>query len=316
MHDDFPPGLVLVRDLAARGIDEQELRRAANRGAAKRLRRGVYYNGDWEALSPDAQYRLLCVGVARSRQKSSLMSHESAASLWRIPTLSTSRSSTVHVTISAATGGRSRNGIRRHVGKVPEASRARIDDIDVTTITRTIVDLAASASFRSAVIAADFAVHEGHAMVTLDELWSEFELMKPFSNMRRAKRVLDFASTQSGSPGESLSRAVMHELGFPAPVLQERFRGITGRVMYADFFWPEYSLVGEFDGRGKYEKQEYLNGMTPQERLWDEKKRQDDLNRQVRRVERWGWHEAMHPARLSALLVDAGLPRRGVRPSG
>ncbi len=312
MELDIPPGLVFVRDLASHGIDDRGLRRAAERGTAVRLRRGVYFNGPWKTLTAEERYRLRCEAVARATREPPVLSHQSAAAILGLPSLD-SWVNDVHITIEPAAGGRSRNGVRRHVGVVPAASRIEVDGMLVTNVPRTVIDLATTASFRSAVAAADFALRARAPLTSRDELWAEFTAMRPFNNMRRAQRVLEFATELSDSPGESLSRVVMHELGFPEPELQAHFTNRDGGDIYTDFYWPEHSVVGEFDGRAKYEREQYLGGFTPEEKLWKEKRREDDVRRHVRRFVRWGWKEAMNPVELRELLDDAGLPRLRIR---
>lgn len=66
-----------------------------------------------------------------------------------------------------------------------------------------------------------------------------------------ARTAIAFGDEASGSVGESLSRAQMHVLGFPAPRLQTRMPQPDGPDDIVDFDWPEFGLFGEFDGHGK-----------------------------------------------------------------
>ena len=56
------------------------------------------------------------------------------------------------------------------------------------------------------------------------------------------QRVLDFADGLSGTPGESLSRAHLHTLGFPAPEPQHEVRDDQDRVGYMDCYRKESGL--------------------------------------------------------------------------
>jgi hypothetical protein len=56
-----------------------------------------------------------------------------------------------------------------------------------------------------------------------DELVAVLEAQGSKRGAVRAERDIDFASPLASSPGESLSRVPMHELGFPAPELQHEF---------------------------------------------------------------------------------------------
>ncbi len=45
----------------------------------------------------------------------------------------------------------------------------------------------------------------------------------------------------------------MWQLGLPKPVVQPRLKA-NGRRFRADFGWPEFGVLGEFDGRMKYDE--------------------------------------------------------------
>lgn len=68
-----------------------------------------------------------------------------------------------------------------------------------------------------------------------------------------------------------------------------------------DFYWPEFDVVGECDGRVKY------GNATD---LWNEKRREDAIRPLVRRFVRWSWSDALQVTPLAALLARAGLPIR------
>ncbi len=41
------------------------------------------------------------------------------------------------------------------------------------------------------------------------------------------------------------------------PQLQVALRGASGRVYVVDFWWPEFNMIGEFDGNIKYADLEF-----------------------------------------------------------
>jgi hypothetical protein len=123
----------------------------------------------------------------------------------------------------------------------------------------------------------------------------------------RLRRVLELADGASGSPGESVSRVAMHLEGLPKPVLQQPFRDRRGLIGVVDFWWPQFNLIGEFDGRGKYTRDDMLNGMSPAEAVLAEKAREDRLRALGPGVVRWDWPYAISPPRLARKLRDAGL---------
>jgi hypothetical protein len=100
----------------------------------------------------------------------------------------------------------------------------------------------------------------------------------------------------------------MFRCGLPEPVLQFEVRDAAGTfVGRTDFAWPEYGLLGEFDGFSKYGRLR-RPGETVEEAVVREKTREDLL----REVTGWLmirliWRELFTPdataARLRAQLL-------------
>ncbi|NUP74174.1 MAG: hypothetical protein HOQ07_05935 [Sinomonas sp.] len=126
---------------------------------------------------------------------------------------------------------------------------------------------------------------------------------------RRMIAVVTFADGLSESVGESLSRALMRELGFEMPQLQVWVHRDGRRVARVDFYWPRLRLVGEFDGAMKYTRAQALSGRTAAEVVLAEKRREDEIRAGGDRVIRWGWDDLVHPERLAMILHRAGVPR-------
>ncbi|BDZ51657.1 hypothetical protein GCM10025867_38980 [Frondihabitans sucicola] len=97
------------------------------------------------------------------------------------------------------------------------------------------------------------------------------------------------------------------ELGWPRPVLQQAFfeNGVT--IGEVDFWWPEFGLVGEFDGYVPYSRGEMVRGRTPGEAAVDERRREDRLraHRDVRGFARWMWSDLAQTGRLESILRAA-----------
>jgi hypothetical protein len=190
-----------------------------------------------------------------------------------------------------------------------------MNGVRVTSLRRTLLELALTASFQSAVVAFDWAVASPQAgrpkpTVSAQDVDSCARDLKITRGLTRVIRVADFAEGLSGSPGESLSRAAMHELGFPAPVLQQRFDDHLGLIGFTDFWWPDYNLIGEFDGLTKYTREQFTRGTSMDRIVFAEKRREDRLRALGPAVTRWLWAEAMAPRMLFTQLRDAGLPTR------
>lgn len=135
----------------------------------------------------------------------------------------------------------------------------------------------------------------------------------------RWKAALAFADPLSESPGESVSRALFHQLGFAAPALQVWVTTDVGDER-TDFEWivqdpsrsaPErvHRIVGEFDGRGKYFEEALMEGRSAKEVHYAEKRREDAIRRTGRDMVRWDWSDLERPNLLAAKLLQAGVPR-------
>lgn len=306
--DSWPDGLFTAPDLPAHGLELRAVSRAVQRGELVRVKRGAYVSSaSWARLAEDEKHLVRARAVASSH-RGAVFSHWSAAAILGLPIIGPWPSD-VHVAAPRASGGRSEPGIRRHcVGPTP-AEHSEVSGLEVTTVARTLADLASVQPFRFAVAPTDFAL--GAGLVDRDALVRCLNAAGALRGRDRAARVFAFADGRSGSPGESMSRAVIHLLGFPPPLLQVEHRA-DGRCEFTDFEWPEFGLIGEFDGVGKYTRDEYLHGRTPAEVVILEKQREDRLRRATGSTfARWGWDAALRVSPLRDLLLSQGLPRRG-----
>ncbi|MEO6826774.1 MAG: hypothetical protein ABI170_05605 [Microbacteriaceae bacterium] len=241
-----------------------------------------------------------------------VLSHHSAAVLWGLPILR-SWPDEVHFLTERASGGRSDPGVRRHAVGIDSNDITTIDELPVTTVQRTVVDLAAALDLKSAVAAIDCALHIDRferlpPLTTKAELLDKWERMLPFRGSVRARSRLEFGTEHADSPAESASRVNMALCGFPEPELQHPFVILEGRSVQTDFYWPEQDAVGECDGAGKYSDPRLLHGRSAEQVVYDEKVREDAIREQVRGFARWDPPVGMSQYRLRAKLLRLGLP--------
>lgn len=308
------------------GLDGRSLRRESVRGDSVRLRRGVYVNfGAWKDLVEREKYLARIRAVELTRRSSSTFSHESAAALWGLPIIGRWPNQ-VHLAAEDTRSVHSKNGIVWHRDALPDEDVIEVDGMRRTTLLRTLVDIARTASFPSAVTSLDYGLalrvrEPGGSRVPLvvrEGLLARLDQMGPCRGRRAAMTSIRFADELSGSPGESLSRAQMHLCGFPPPVLQTPFYDREGHIGDCDFEWPDFKLLGEFDGFIKYTRNAYTKGLSIEEIVWKEKQREDRLRATGRGMTRWIWPVALNRELLSRHLLDAGLrpvsdlPRRTV----
>lgn len=131
------------------------------------------------------------------------------------------------------------------------------------------------------------------------------------ADRRRLTAAWEFADGRAESPGESLSRATIYELGFEVPEPQKDLYDGKGRwIARVDNWWEGITLAGEFDGKSKYSSGFRKPGDSWQDVLVREKEREDAIRRTGAAVMRWLWKDVQNQQRFERLLVHHGVPRR------
>ncbi|RNE62184.1 type IV toxin-antitoxin system AbiEi family antitoxin domain-containing protein [Cryobacterium tepidiphilum] len=318
-------GLIPARDLLERGINAHAARRLVERGVLVRIRRGVYADASgWPhgtAKQAEVNHRLLVRAVARCAERPMLVSHMSAAALHGLPVIG-GWPETVHVITADATGGSTSRYITSHRGVAPPQP-VQIGELAVTSLERTLVDVATTSSFLAAVTMIDHALRveserveaaarRGLQLVprlTRGSLLNELAAVDPRRGRKQAERAIAFANPLAANPGESLSRVRIFELGFEVPELQVSFPNIEGHDYWVDFYWRGIRKIGEFDGMVKYTRGAVLGDRDPVDVVVAEKLREDALRRRVNSFSRWIWDTAISPRKFYDFLVAEGVPR-------
>ena len=313
MTENIGDRIVYARDLEEHFDTRGKHARAVAKGREQRIARGAYMARDaWEALDARNQYLARIYAVGETRRARPVLSHWSAAAIHDLPIVG-AWPKLVHVAVPPATGGRSRNGVVKHALRLGDCDVVEIDGILVTSLPRTIVDIASSASPFSAIAMIDRALHiDRHGkhppLLQRFELLAMRESMLPFRGHMRSLDLIQFAETAAGSPLESASRYSMRTIGCPRPRLQMSFYDDEGFIGDTDFDWPDFRHIGEADGKQKYFEPEYMAGRTPKQVLLAEKNREDRLRAVSLGFTRWDWATATNPRALRQLLSRAGLP--------
>jgi len=310
------PTTILLSRHCATSTERAALRASVGRGEFTRVIRGAYVDAQqWMDLDRHERYRLFVHVAAELHPSSLLFTHASAAAVWRMPWVD-SWPTRVHVATGslAASGGTSTKLLLRHAIE-REAGSVEIDGLKVSSLAHTATDLAAELKFPQAVAVVDAAlrraVYPVHGLPKAS--FDRADLMAlaheiPLNHGRsKALRVVEFADGSADRPGESLSRVTMFRARITSPLLQVELMGLSGRSYTVDFWWPEFNAFGEFDGRYKYSDPEFLAGRTPEQAVYDEKLREDDLRAVGRGCARWSWAEARSVPLLRAKLAAAGV---------
>jgi hypothetical protein len=285
-------GMALLRDFTTQGLHPNEIRAALRVRRLVRIRHGAYADAvTWARLLPHEKHRLLARAVMATLSPPVVLSHTSAAIVHGLPVWGVDLR-VVHVTRPQPGRGRRERSVTHHVGKLPGSQIEVVDGMRVTSLDRTVLDIARLAGFESGVVTADAALHR--RLTTPDDLMTLHLSMMDWPGSRVAGRVARFADGLAESPGESRSRVLFHHAGLPAPRLQAEIQ--TARCCYrVDMLVDEARTVFEFDGQMKYRMGESGDPRELERIAWEEKRREDDIRAEGYRFGRIIWSDFDDP---------------------
>lgn len=237
-----------AKDLGHHGT---ELARAAAAGEITRVRHGTWApSRSYDALSAEDKYALRARAVAAKLGPGTVLSHQSAAAVRRLPLVDADLRD-VHVTRLDGRSGRKVAGIHFHEGRLTEDEVEEVDGALVTAVDRTVWETSSIIPARGGVVLTDAALHE--QLTTLEILRDLQARNSDFTGAPRVATVLDFADARAESVGESVSRWAFHVFRLPPPDLQVDIIGADGTFKgRTDFGWEKWRHLCEFDGLRKY----------------------------------------------------------------
>ncbi len=293
----------VTRDLRLAGVSYDEIRRNPH---LTRLRRGAWV-GPIASTDRLSDYLHMIEATYGNLPAGGVLSHASAAALHGLP-VPYDEMRRVHVTRDPRHFSFIARHVRVRIAPLSENEITVLAGLPVTSLHRTLADIASTWSEAWAVAAVDEALSRGTAP---EEIEAHLMGTTRVQGVAQARRVLMFADGRSGSPGESLSRHLIHQAGLPAPQLQRSFPW-PGGIDMTDFDWDiAGGVIGEFDGYGKYVRSLPDGSTDPGNAIYQEKRREDRLRRRVRSFVRWGWAELRAPYPFIAELASAlGRPYR------
>lgn len=275
-------------------VAEGRLRGLVDSGCLIIVRHGVYADAVRTAgLQPPERAALQVRAEALLRRRDEVATGLTAASLHGLPFVGRP-SGTVRLSLPREVGERPRTDRPR--SWLPDDDVADLQGVRVTTLARTVVDVARTRPFAFAVVTADAALTRG---CTREEMLEVVERCRRWPGARSARRVITFADARSESALESLGRARCDEQGLPPPELQVDL-GDESTVVRVDKYWKEHRTVAEADGLAKY---------TSLEDLRAEKLREDRLRDRGEQVVRYVWDEALRRPELVAARIRRAFAR-------
>jgi len=191
------------------------------------------------------------IAVRAAVGRDTVASHHSAAII-RALTLYPKAPDLVTLTAPPGHGSNRRkyDGLIIHAAALPAEHTTKHNGVPVTTVARTIVDIARTSSFMSGVVTADHALNAG--LVMPGECVAVCNACERWPGVRKARLVVEFSDPRAESVLESCARVFFHDHGLEPPELQFTLRGVDFSYT-VDFYWPRYRVIAEADGALKYE---------------------------------------------------------------
>lgn len=313
-------GFILARDARAAGL-ASSLHRALAAGEIDRVRKGVYVlRRQPDPKMSKAEQRAMAyrrqVLAAGQTLTAPVFASYSAVALHRLPIYG-EWSPNIHV-LSPDGHGHRRTGLIS-VARCHDPAIETIEGCAVTAVEASVIQFARDAPLAAALTAVDAAIRTTRLRThppktTIERLWAEHERMGRYTGVRKVRAVLERSSTLADTPLETCSRLVIEEWGFPEPELQhELWLPERGKRAFLDFYWEEYGIGAEADGRGKYLGQ--ADAAASAHTVVEEKDRENAIRRQLRGFDRWDWTEMRQRFPVRNRLRAVGLPvvRRPIR---
>jgi hypothetical protein len=264
------PPVFTVAELEAAGWTRSALDNALRHGRLLRVRRGVYTSRD--SITPETA----AIAAARAFPQG-VVSHRCATLLHGLPLLG-GHPRVPDLTVPPRSGV-NLPSVHVYRATLRPQDIVRVADTAVTSVARSLVDLGRHRPTGTAVAAIDAALHRH--LVAVEEIEDVLRFCWNWPRIRQAQRALRLSDGRAESPLESISRLVLRWLKLPDPepqkVIFDQYGRIVGRC---DFYWDEFGVAGEADGRSKY---------TERPVLINEKDRQELLEDLGLIVVRWGW---------------------------
>jgi very-short-patch-repair endonuclease len=245
-------GLVTTTDLRAAGITRRQQATLLGRGELVAVSSGVLARGSVyrELVAKSASAELLRAAAALvTSAPGAVASHHTAAVMYNLDLLGWPPQR-ISITRPPASGSRSgKPGVLVHSAELPPGHVTRRKGVPVTTVARTVIDIARISPFRAGVVTADSALRR--APITRDDLVAVLNDCRQWRGARTAAAVVDFADGLAESALESIARVLFRDLGLPPPELQA-WIGDGHEEVRVDFRWRQYRTIAEVDGAVKY----------------------------------------------------------------
>lgn len=301
--------LVTTRDLSDRGASKAKIARLVRAGKLVRICPGVYLEPPIDLQYVESKHVLRAAGFSLRTQCEWSLSHCSAALMHGLPALDIPLGKVVATRHSDTPRSGQTSVSIQHRRPLPAEEVVVIAGFKVTRLERTLLDVATTYGFSSAVVAIEAALYRH--LVNKNVLVEYFESKRNLANLPAGIRALAFASPASQSALESRSRLFFDHFGIAQPEQQVLITTRSGRTYRVDFLWRALKLIGEADGKSKIVG---AGGTTREQekRLREHWRREEDLRAEGYTVVRWTWDDLAKPDELRLRLESAFAQARRV----
>ena len=225
-------GVIAAWQLVRLGFDAKALRYRAKVERLHRLHHGVYAVGHTK-LTREGHWMAAVLAYGPD----AVLSHRTAAALWEIG------KSWGKLDVTTPHSRRSRARIRAHTAPLPPEDLCRRSGIPVTSVARTILDVAGVLDEDRLTRVIEDAVRA--RLFHLPALDHAIARRPRARGVKRLRAVLaDYRETDLRSELERDFRALIQQAGLPEPGYNVLVAGVL-----VDAFWPSWQLVVELDGR-------------------------------------------------------------------
>ena len=307
LHSDH---VFLRREALESGYNDVDLRDGIKANYLAKVRHGAYVPASiWQAADELRRHQLTSHAVLRSHKSPLALSHTSAAVEHGLR-LHRPDLSKVHVICLDNQIARTTHDVvyhrpPRHDGEIEE----RADGVVVLNALRAGLETAALSSIASGLVTLDGLIDQ--KLASMEELHAAHQRFRVHGS-RKLHVTVRLVRPGAESVGETLGRHLCWTQHLPEPQLQYCVYDHNGVLIgRTDFAWPEFGLLGEFDGVTKLLRMR-REGETIEEAVIREKRREDLLREltgwlMVRLI----WSDLFHPGQTARRIEDQ--LRRGRR---
>lgn len=250
-------GVVSRRQLLGLGVGSGAIESRVARGQLRRVQWGVYAVGH-RSTGRESRW----MAAVLSAGPDAVLSHRSAGALWRIlPAMS------ILPEVTRRTRIQTRPDLRGHSGRLISDEVTRVDGIPVTSVPRTVLDIAACLTMPQL----ERALNEIEVRGITDKL-SIPDLLERYPRQRgsaKLRALLADATALRGVTRQELEQrfgAVLRGTDLPLPRLNADV-AVRGRFFEADCLWPEQRVIVELDGRAAHATRRAFESDRERDRL-------------------------------------------------